>query len=140
LAPAAFKYSASHVGQRGEAGAANVTPFQWIIRRQFLGFYYDSDAMYTDDADSLRLDDIATNVSQTQAAPQYDLHRHEHVSDRGEAPNDDGQAIQSIDMARRDTQGSRSATDSHPSPCRSRQRHAHLRRRGRTSWWQSNGD
>jgi len=69
LAPAAFNIPQAMLASAAKPAPANVTPFQWIIRRQFLGFYYDSDAMYTDDADSLRLDDIATNVSRPKAAP-----------------------------------------------------------------------
>jgi glyoxylase-like metal-dependent hydrolase (beta-lactamase superfamily II) len=81
---------------------ANATPFQWIIRRQFTGFYYDSDKKYTDDLDSLRLIDVATNVSQTQGGTHNTL----FIATNSyliavEAPNDDGQAIQSIDMAKK---------------------------------------
>jgi glyoxylase-like metal-dependent hydrolase (beta-lactamase superfamily II) len=81
---------------------ANATPFQWIIRRQFTGFYYDSDAKYTDDIDSLKLVDVATNVSQTQGGTHNTLFIATNTYLIAvEAPNDDGQAIQSIDMAKK---------------------------------------
>ena len=81
---------------------ANVTPYQWIIRRQFSGFYYDSDAKYTDDLDSLKLVDVATNVSQTQGGTHNTLFIATNTYLIAvEAPNDDGQAIKSIDMAKK---------------------------------------
>ena len=81
---------------------ANATPYQWIIRRQFSGFYYDSDAKYTDDLDSLKLVDVATNVSQTQGGTHNTLFIATNTYLIAiEAPNDDGQAIQSIDMAKK---------------------------------------
>jgi glyoxylase-like metal-dependent hydrolase (beta-lactamase superfamily II) len=81
---------------------ANATPYQWIIRRQYTGFYYDSDKKYTDDLDSLKLVDVAPNVSQTQGGTHNTL----FIATSSyliavEAPNDDGQAIQSIDMAKK---------------------------------------
>ncbi len=80
----------------------NATPYQWIIRRQFSGFYYDSDAKYTDDLDSLKLVDVATNVSQTQGGTHNTLFIATNANLIAvEAPNDDGQAIQSIDMAKK---------------------------------------
>jgi glyoxylase-like metal-dependent hydrolase (beta-lactamase superfamily II) len=81
---------------------ANATPYQWIIRRQFSGFYYDSDAKYTDDLDSLKLVDVATNVSQTQGGTHNTLFIATNTYLIAiEAPNDDGQAILSIDMAKK---------------------------------------
>jgi glyoxylase-like metal-dependent hydrolase (beta-lactamase superfamily II) len=81
---------------------AGATPYQWIIRRQFSGFYYDSDAKYTDDLDALKLVDVAQNVSQTQGGTHNTL----FIATNSyliavEAPNDDGQAVQSIDMAKK---------------------------------------
>jgi len=81
---------------------ANATPYQWIIRRQFTGFYYDSDKKYTDDLDSLRLVDAATNVSQTQGGSHNTL----FIATNSyliavEAPNNDGQEFQSIEMAKK---------------------------------------
>jgi hypothetical protein len=100
--PASFTIPESMLASAARPAPANVTPFQWIIRRQFLGFYYDSDAMYTDDTDTLRLDDIAPNISQTQGGTHNTL----FIATNSyliavEAPNDDGQAIQSIEMAKK---------------------------------------
>jgi glyoxylase-like metal-dependent hydrolase (beta-lactamase superfamily II) len=81
---------------------ANLTPYQWIIRRQFTGFYYDSDAKYTDDLDTLKLVDVATNVGQTQGGTHNTLFiATNNYLIAVEAPNDDGQAIQSIDLAKK---------------------------------------
>jgi glyoxylase-like metal-dependent hydrolase (beta-lactamase superfamily II) len=81
---------------------ANATPYQWIIRRQYSGFYYDSDAKYTDDLDSLKLVDVAPNVSQTQGGTHNTLFIATNTYLIAvEAPNDDGQAIQSIAMAKK---------------------------------------
>ena len=92
------------------------------------GFYYDSDAMYTDDTDTLRLDDIAPNISQTQGGTHNTL----FIATNSyliavEAPNDDSQAIQSINVEKYPETDP--LPDSHPSPCRSRKQHAHVRRR-----------
>jgi glyoxylase-like metal-dependent hydrolase (beta-lactamase superfamily II) len=102
LAPVIFDIPPAMLASAAKPAAANVTPFQWILRRQFLGFYYDSDAMYTDDADSLRLDDIGPNISQTQGGTHNTIFIATNSSLIAvEAPNDDGQAIQSVDMAKK---------------------------------------
>ena len=102
LASADFDIPQAMLASAAKPAPVDVTPFQWIIRRQFLGFYYDSDAMYTDDGDSLRLDDVGPNISQTQGG----THNTIFIATNSyliavEAPNDDGQAIQSIDMAKK---------------------------------------
>ena len=102
LDPAAFNIPQTMLASAAKPAPANVTPFQWVIRRQFLGFYFDSDAMYTDDGDSLRLEDVGPNISQTQGG----THNTIFIATNTylitvEAPNDDGQAIQSIDMAKK---------------------------------------
>jgi glyoxylase-like metal-dependent hydrolase (beta-lactamase superfamily II) len=82
--------------------ASDKTPFQWIIRRQFAGFYFDSDAMYTDDGDSLKIVDVGPNISQVRGGTHNTVFI---ATDKYliavEAPNDDGQSIQSIDMAKK---------------------------------------
>ena len=102
LPPATFNIPETILAGAAKPAPADVTPFQWILRRQFLGFYYDSDAMYTDDTDSLRLDDVGPNISQTQGG----THNTIFIATNSyliavEAPNDDGQAIQSIEMAKK---------------------------------------
>jgi glyoxylase-like metal-dependent hydrolase (beta-lactamase superfamily II) len=102
LPPKTFDIPQSMLGAAAKPAPTNATPYQWIIRRQFSGFYYDSDAKYTDDLDSLKLVDVATNVSQTQGGTHNTL----FIATNSyliavEAPNDDGQAIQSIAMAKK---------------------------------------
>ena len=102
LPPPTFNIPDAMLASAAKPAAPGVTPFQWIIRRQFLGFYFDSDAMYTDDGDSLKLDDIGPNISQTQGG----THNTIFIATNSylvavEAPNDDGQSLQSIDMAKK---------------------------------------
>jgi glyoxylase-like metal-dependent hydrolase (beta-lactamase superfamily II) len=77
------------------------TPFQWIIRRQFVGFYFDSDAMYTDDGDSLKIFDVGPNISQVRGGTHNNIFI---ATDKYlvavESPNDDGQSAQAIAMAK----------------------------------------
>jgi glyoxylase-like metal-dependent hydrolase (beta-lactamase superfamily II) len=102
LPPATFEIPQAMLSAAAKPAPANATPYQWIIRRQFSGFYYDSDAKYTDDLDSLKLVDVATNVSQTQGGTHNTLFIATNTYLIAvEAPNDDGQAIQSIDMAKK---------------------------------------
>ena len=102
LPAASFDIPQAMLASAAKPAPADVTPFQWIIRRQFLGFYYDSDKMYTDDADSLRLEDVGPNISQTQGGTHNTIFIATNTSlIVVEAPNDDGQAIQSIDLAKK---------------------------------------
>ncbi len=102
LPPKTFEVPQAMLSAAAKPAPANATPYQWIIRRQFSGFYYDSDAKYTDDLDSLKLVDVATNVSQTQGGTHNTLFIATNTYLIAvEAPNDDGQAIQSIDMAKK---------------------------------------
>ena len=102
LPPKTFDIPQAMLTAAAKSAPANATPYQWIIRRQFTGFYYDSDAKYTDDLDALKLVDVARNVSQTQGGTHNTL----FIATNSyliavEAPNDDGQAIQSMDMAKK---------------------------------------
>jgi glyoxylase-like metal-dependent hydrolase (beta-lactamase superfamily II) len=102
LPPATFEIPENMLASAAKPASSDATPFQWILRRQFLGFYYDSDKMYTDDADSLRLDDVAPNISQTQGGTHNTIFIATNTYLIAvEAPNDDGQSIQSIDMAKK---------------------------------------
>jgi glyoxylase-like metal-dependent hydrolase (beta-lactamase superfamily II) len=102
LPPKTFEIPQAMLSAAAKPAPANATPYQWIIRRQFSGFYYDSDDKYTDDLDSLKLVDVATNVSQTQGGTHNTLFVATNTYLIAvEAPNDDGQAIQSIDMAKK---------------------------------------
>ena len=102
LPPKTFEIPQAMLAAAAKPAPARATPYQWIIRRQFSGFYYDSDKKYTDDLDELRLVDVAQNVSQTQGGTHNTL----FIATNSyliavEAPNDDGQAIQSMDMAKK---------------------------------------
>jgi glyoxylase-like metal-dependent hydrolase (beta-lactamase superfamily II) len=102
LPPKTFDIPQAMLSAAAKPAPANATPYQWIIRRQFSGFYYDSDSKYTDDLDSLKLVDVAANVSQTQGGTHNTLFIATNTYLIAvEAPNDDGQAIQSIDMAKK---------------------------------------
>jgi glyoxylase-like metal-dependent hydrolase (beta-lactamase superfamily II) len=97
-----FEIPQAMLSAAAKPAPANATPYQWIVRRQYSGFYYDSDAKYTDDLDSLKLVDVAPNVSQTQGGTHNTL----FIATNNdliavEAPNDDGQAVQSIAMAKK---------------------------------------
>ena len=97
-----FEIPQAMLNTAAKPAPANATPFQWIIRRQYTGFYYDSDKKYTDDRDELRLVDVAPNVSQTQGGTHNTLFiATNNYLIAVEAPNDDGQAIQSLDMAKK---------------------------------------
>src|SRR5438270_6309985 len=101
LAAKTFEIPQAMLTAAAKPAPANATPYQWIIRRQYTGFYYDSDKKYTDDLDDLKLVDVAQNVSQTQGGTHNTL----FIATNNylialEAPNDDGQAIKSIAMAK----------------------------------------
>jgi len=102
LPPATFNIPDTLLASAAKPAPADATPFQWIIRRQFLGFYYDSDKMYTDDADSLTLVDIGPNISMTQGGTHNTVFIATNSSLIAvESPNDDGQSMQSIEMAKK---------------------------------------
>jgi len=97
-----FAIPQAMLASAAKPAAPDKTPFQWIIRRQFVGFYFDSDAMYTDDGDSLKIVDVGPNISQVRGGTHNTVFI---ATDKYliavEAPNDDGQSIQSIDMAKK---------------------------------------
>jgi hypothetical protein len=102
LAGDAFTPPQALVASAAKPAAPSATPFQWIIRRQFVGFYFDSDAMYTDDGDSLKMVDVGPNISQVRGGTHNNIFI---ATDKYliavEAPNDDGQSMQAIDMAKK---------------------------------------
>jgi glyoxylase-like metal-dependent hydrolase (beta-lactamase superfamily II) len=63
IASDTFTVPAAVRGKAPPPAALNKTPYQWVIRRLATGFYFDSDAQYTDDGKSLQLVDIAPNIS-----------------------------------------------------------------------------
>lgn len=64
IAPAALEIPADLLA--GAPRPATDVPYQWVIRRQFIGTYLDSDAISYDPkaSDGLRLVDVATGVAQ----------------------------------------------------------------------------
>ena len=102
LAADTFAPPQALVSSAAKPAAPSATPFQWIIRRQFVGFYFDSDAMYTDDGDALKIVDVGPNVSQVRGGTHNNIFI---ATDKYlvavEAPNDDGQSRQAIDMAKK---------------------------------------
>jgi glyoxylase-like metal-dependent hydrolase (beta-lactamase superfamily II) len=76
-------------------------PYQWVLRRLATGFYLDSDALYTDDGGSLKLTDVAPNVSLVTGGSHNTL----IVATNSylvafEAPGHDGQSKIAIDLAK----------------------------------------
>jgi glyoxylase-like metal-dependent hydrolase (beta-lactamase superfamily II) len=88
---------------RGKAPAAQPVgkvPFQWVLRRMGNGFYLDSDALYTDDGQSLRLTDIGPNVSFVSGGSHnVMIAATNNYLVAFEAPGDDGMSNQVIQMA-----------------------------------------
>ncbi|HMI97716.1 MAG TPA: MBL fold metallo-hydrolase [Micropepsaceae bacterium] len=63
LAVDAFTVPAALRGKAAAPAPVGKIPYQWILRRLGNGFYLDSDALYTDDGGSLKMTDVAPNVS-----------------------------------------------------------------------------
>jgi metallo-beta-lactamase superfamily protein len=102
LAANTFDIPQPLVGTAPKPASPSATPFQWIIRRQFVGFYFDSDALYTDDGDTLKIFDVGPNISQVRGGTHNTVFI---ATDKYliavESPNDDGQSIQSIALAKK---------------------------------------
>lgn len=101
LAANTFEIPQPLVGTAPKPASPGETPYQWIIRRQFVGFYFDSDALYTDDGDTLKIYDVGPNISQVRGGTHNTVFI---ATDKYlvavESPNDDGQSIQSIALAK----------------------------------------
>ena len=96
-----FNIPAALRGKAAKPAPIGKTPYQWIVRRLATGFYLDSDALYTDDGGSLKLTDVAPNVSLATGGSHNTL----VVATNNylvafEAPGDDGQSQAVIDMAK----------------------------------------
>jgi glyoxylase-like metal-dependent hydrolase (beta-lactamase superfamily II) len=48
-------------------------PYQWVIRRLSNGFYLDTDAVYSDEGDTLKLTDIGPNITMATGASHNTL-------------------------------------------------------------------
>ncbi len=92
--PAALRRNAPAAAPTGQV------PYQWILRRLGNGFYLDSDALYTDDGGSLKLVDIAPNISMVQGGSHNTI----IVATNTylvtfDAPADDGMSNKVLEMA-----------------------------------------
>ena len=100
LPPGTFDIPADQLAKAAKPADPRITPFHWVIRRQYSGFYFDSDSMYGDDGSKPTIVDIAPYVSETQGWTHNTV-----FIDMGpylvamEAPNDDGQAIAHLALA-----------------------------------------
>ena len=97
-----FAIPADQLAKAAKPADPRITPFHWVIRRQYSGFYFDSDTMYGDDGAKPTIVDIAPFVSETQGWTHNTV-----FIDMGpylvamEAPNDDGQSIAHLALAHR---------------------------------------
>jgi glyoxylase-like metal-dependent hydrolase (beta-lactamase superfamily II) len=88
---------------RGKAAAPapiDKVRWQWVLRRMGNGFYLDSDAYYTDDGGSLKIQDVAPDLSFVNGGSHNTLIV--ATSDgliAVEAPGDDGQSKIVMDLA-----------------------------------------
>ena len=95
-----FAIPADQLAKAAKPADPRITPFHWVIRRQYSGFYFDSDTMYGDDGSNPTIVDIAPYVSETQGWTHNTV-----FIDMGpylvamEAPNDDGQSIAHLALA-----------------------------------------
>ncbi|MDE2476869.1 MAG: MBL fold metallo-hydrolase [Alphaproteobacteria bacterium] len=63
-------------GLRGKAekpAEIGKTPYQWVIRRLSNGFYLDTDSVYSDAGDTLKLTDIGPNITMATGATHNTL-------------------------------------------------------------------
>ena len=101
LASDAFAIPAALRGGKASPPApVDKVPYQWVLRRLASGFYLDSDALYTDDGNSLQLADIGPNIAMVTGS----THNTVIVATNAylvafEAPGDDGQSQWIIDAA-----------------------------------------
>ena len=82
------------------AAPTGQVPYQWILRRMGNGFYLDSDALYTDDGGSLKLVDIAPNISMVQGGSHNTIIvATDSYLVTFDAPADDGMSNKVLEMA-----------------------------------------
>ena len=88
---------------RGKAAAPapiGKVPFQWVLRRMGNGFYLDSDALYTDEGQTLHLMDVAPNISLvTGGSHNVLIVATNTYLVAFEAPGDDGMSQKVLELA-----------------------------------------
>lgn len=73
LAADAFPIPAALRGKAEPPAAMAKVPYQWVIRRLANGFYLDTDAVYSDAGDTLKLTDIGPNLTMATGATHNTL-------------------------------------------------------------------
>ncbi len=96
----AFTVPAVLRGKAAPPAAVDTVKWQWILRRMGNGFYADWDAYYTDDGGSLKIAEVAPNISFVNGGSHNTLIV---ATNDGliafEAPGDDGQSKIVMDLA-----------------------------------------
>jgi glyoxylase-like metal-dependent hydrolase (beta-lactamase superfamily II) len=97
----AFDIPPDQLAKAAKPADPRITPFHWVIRRQYSAFYFDVDNQYGDEGTKPTIADIGPYISETQGWTHNTV-----FIDMGtyliamEAPNDDGQAIAHLAVAR----------------------------------------
>ena len=69
----AFPIPPALQGKAAKPAAMGKVPYQWVIRRLSNGFYLDTDAVYSDEGDTLKLTDIGPNITMATGASHNTL-------------------------------------------------------------------
>ena len=69
----AFAIPAALRGKAAKPAEMGKVPYQWVIRRLANGFYLDTDSVYSDQGDTLKLTDIAPNITMATGATHNTL-------------------------------------------------------------------
>src|SRR5258708_1070998 len=73
LAANAFPIPPALQGKAAKPAPMGKVPYQWVIRRLSNGFYLATDAVYSDEGDSLKLTDIGPNITMAVGASHNTL-------------------------------------------------------------------
>ena len=69
----AFPIPPALQGKAAKPAPMGKVPYQWVIRRLSNGFYLDTDTVYSDQGDSLKLTDIGPNITMATGATHNTL-------------------------------------------------------------------
>ncbi len=69
----AFPIPPALQGKAAKPAPLGKVPYQWVIRRLANGFYLDTDAVYSDEGDTLKLTDIGPNITMATGASHNTL-------------------------------------------------------------------